>query len=204
MSLYFTLCFVVIATLFTANAFQPVRIRKNAGDCGLMMTKKGKAEATSTTNLPRKIKRSLKNAPNLDSIYDPAIENFLVKEAEGSIYETIMKAINKRARELKVTLKAGFAEKPKVELLDMVDTAKSAGTFNTLLAAAAAAELVATLKDGELTLFAPTDEAFAKLPEGTVDGLLADKEKLTAVLTYHVFAGRYSGKLRFFFFKSKI
>ncbi len=73
---------------------------------------------------------------------------------------------------------------------DIVDTAAEAGTFTTLLAAAEAAGLVDTLKgEGPFTVFAPTDEAFAALPEGTVEGLLADPEALAAILTYHVVPG---------------
>ena len=73
---------------------------------------------------------------------------------------------------------------------DIVDTAAESGTFTTLLAAAEAAGLVDTLKgDGPFTVFAPTDEAFAALPEGTVEGLLADPEALAAILTYHVVPG---------------
>ena len=75
---------------------------------------------------------------------------------------------------------------------DIVDTAVSAGSFNTLAAALEAAGLVETLKGkGPFTVFAPTDQAFAKLPEGTLKSLLkpANKEKLTAILTYHVVAG---------------
>ena len=75
-------------------------------------------------------------------------------------------------------------------MADIVDTAVAAGTFKTLVAAVTAAKLVDTLKGkGPFTVFAPTDEAFAKLPEGTVDSLLKDIPKLTAVLTYHVVAG---------------
>ncbi len=76
---------------------------------------------------------------------------------------------------------------------DIVDVAAEAGTFNTLIAAAQAADLVDALKgDGPLTVFAPTDDAFAKLPEGTVETLLKpeNKEKLQAVLLYHVVAGK--------------
>lgn len=76
---------------------------------------------------------------------------------------------------------------------DIVDTAVEAGSFNTLVAAVKAAELVETLKgEGPFTVFAPTDEAFAKLPEGTLDELLKpeNKEKLQAILTYHVVAGK--------------
>lgn len=74
---------------------------------------------------------------------------------------------------------------------DIVDVAVGAGQFETLVAAVKAAGLVDTLKgDGPFTVFAPNDEAFAKLPAGTVEGLLKDKEKLTAILTYHVVAGK--------------
>jgi len=76
---------------------------------------------------------------------------------------------------------------------DIVDTAAAAGSFETLLAAATAAGLVDTLKsDGPFTVFAPTDEAFAALPEGTVESLLLEenKEQLVAILTYHVVAGK--------------
>jgi uncharacterized surface protein with fasciclin (FAS1) repeats len=74
---------------------------------------------------------------------------------------------------------------------DIVDTAVNAGSFSTLVAAVKAANLVDTLKGkGPFTVFAPTDEAFAKLPEGTVDGLLKDTAKLKQILTYHVVEGK--------------
>jgi len=74
---------------------------------------------------------------------------------------------------------------------DIVDTAVSAGQFNTLATALGAAGLVDTLKGpGPFTVFAPTDAAFAKLPKADLDALLADKSKLTAVLTYHVVPGK--------------
>jgi uncharacterized surface protein with fasciclin (FAS1) repeats len=76
---------------------------------------------------------------------------------------------------------------------DIVEVAAEAGTFNTLIAAAKAADLVDALKgEGPLTVFAPTDEAFAKLPEGTVEMLLKpeNKAKLQAVLLYHVVEGK--------------
>lgn len=76
---------------------------------------------------------------------------------------------------------------------DIVDTAVAAGSFNTLAKALAAADLVQTLKGaGPFTVFAPTDEAFAKLPAGTLDMLLKpeNKAKLQRILTYHVVAGR--------------
>ncbi|MEO1421466.1 MAG: fasciclin domain-containing protein, partial [Pseudomonadota bacterium] len=75
---------------------------------------------------------------------------------------------------------------------DIVDTAVGAGQFNTLVAAVQAADLVETLKSpGPFTVFAPTDEAFAKLPAGTVEDLLKpeNKDQLVAVLTYHVVPG---------------
>lgn len=76
---------------------------------------------------------------------------------------------------------------------DIVDTAVEAGSFGTLVAAVQAAGLVDTLKgEGPFTVFAPTDDAFAALPEGTVEDLLKpeNKDKLTAILTYHVVSGK--------------
>ena len=74
---------------------------------------------------------------------------------------------------------------------DIIDTAVAAGSFKTLAAAVTAAGLVSTLKGtGPFTVFAPSDEAFAKLPAGTVEALLADLPQLTAILTYHVVAGK--------------
>ncbi|MBO6771676.1 MULTISPECIES: fasciclin domain-containing protein [unclassified Thalassospira] len=76
---------------------------------------------------------------------------------------------------------------------DIVDTAVSAGSFKTLVAAVQAAGLVDTLKgDGPFTVFAPTDDAFAKLPAGTVEDLLKpeNKDKLVPILTYHVVPGK--------------
>lgn len=76
-------------------------------------------------------------------------------------------------------------------MADIVDTAIAAGSFKTLVKAVQAAGLVATLKGkGPFTVFAPTDDAFAKLPKGTVEGLLKDIPKLKAVLTYHVVPGK--------------
>ena len=78
-------------------------------------------------------------------------------------------------------------EKPKT----IVETAGAAGQFKTLVKAIEAAELVDTLNgSGPFTVFAPTDGAFAKLPAGALDGLLKDKAKLKAVLTYHVVSGK--------------
>jgi uncharacterized surface protein with fasciclin (FAS1) repeats len=84
---------------------------------------------------------------------------------------------------------APAADQPK----DIVDTAVAAGTFKSLAAALQAADLVQTLKGpGPFTVFAPTDEAFAKIPKADLDALLKNKAKLTAILSYHVFAGNAS------------
>lgn len=93
---------------------------------------------------------------------------------------------------------AGFAavslakdEKAKAKPMTIVDTAVAAGQFKTLVKAIQAADLVETLSGpGPFTVFAPTDEAFAKLPAGALEGLLKDKAKLSAVLTYHVVSGK--------------
>ncbi len=75
---------------------------------------------------------------------------------------------------------------------NIVETAVGAGLFNTLVTAVKAAGLVETLSGpGPFTVFAPTDEAFAKLPAGTVEALLQDKAKLASILTYHVVSGKY-------------
>lgn len=74
---------------------------------------------------------------------------------------------------------------------DIVDTAVGAGKFKTLVTAVKAAELVETLKgEGPFTVFAPTDDAFAKVPKETLEALLKDKKALTSVLTYHVVPGK--------------
>jgi uncharacterized surface protein with fasciclin (FAS1) repeats len=93
---------------------------------------------------------------------------------------------------LGLSLQASAANSAKTaKTVDIVDTAVAAGSFNTLVTAVKAAGLVDTLKGpGPFTVFAPTDEAFAKLPAGTLDALLKDKEKLKAVLTYHVVSGK--------------
>lgn len=86
------------------------------------------------------------------------------------------------------------AESP-AAAMDIVDTAVAAGNFTTLARALTAANLVETLKgEGPFTVFAPTDEAFAALPEGTLDSLLANPEELAKVLTYHVVSGDVSSE----------
>ncbi len=91
--------------------------------------------------------------------------------------------------------KAAYGDK--MEKADIVDTAVAAGSFNTLVAAVQAAGLEETLRgDGPFTVFAPTDDAFAALPAGTVDTLLKpeNKDQLVAILTYHVVAGKTKSK----------
>ena len=107
----------------------------------------------------------------------------------------------RRTRLLALTALAFFAAAPvaaqqgqsyEKPSMDIVDTAVEAGSFNTLVAAVQAAGLVETLKgEGPFTVFAPTDEAFAALPEGTVETLFKpeNKDKLIAILTYHVVSG---------------
>lgn len=88
---------------------------------------------------------------------------------------------------------ASAADKPK----DIVETAVAAGNFKTLAAALKAADLVDALKgDGPFTVFAPTDEAFSKLPKGTLESLLKpeNKSKLAAILKYHVVSGKVMAK----------
>ena len=92
-----------------------------------------------------------------------------------------------------LALAGGHGSKAEMAKKDIVDTAVSAGQFKTLAAALDAAGLIDTLKgDGPFTVFAPTDEAFAKLPDGTVESLLMpeNRDQLIAVLTYHVVAGK--------------
>ncbi|MEM9915140.1 MAG: fasciclin domain-containing protein [Planctomycetota bacterium] len=90
-----------------------------------------------------------------------------------------------------------YGSKDKAAKADIVDTAVSAGSFNTLVAAVQAAGLVDTLKgEGPFTVMAPTDEAFAKLPAGTVESLLEpeNKDQLVAILTYHVIPAKAKAK----------
>jgi uncharacterized surface protein with fasciclin (FAS1) repeats len=93
-----------------------------------------------------------------------------------------------------VGLMAGNYGSKTTAQMDIVDTAVTARSFDTLVTALKAADLVDVLRgEGPFTVFAPTDDAFAKLPEGTVENLLRpeNKEKLQAILTYHVLAGRF-------------
>lgn len=102
--------------------------------------------------------------------------------------KTLTATVTALALAMSVAAPARAAE-PKAK--DIVDTAVAAGSFNTLATALKAAGLIDTLKGkGPFTVFAPTDDAFKKLPAGTLEKLLADKAQLTKVLTYHVVSGK--------------
>lgn len=104
--------------------------------------------------------------------------------------------LRKQALGLGLALVVAMAA-PAVQAADLVDTAVKAGSFKTLTTALKAADLVKVLKGkGPFTVFAPTDEAFAKLPKGTVEDLLKpeNKAKLTKILTYHVVPGKVLAK----------
>ena len=112
---------------------------------------------------------------------------------KGNLNRNIKVASLATAAVLVLSLAIGAYARPKPASENIVDTVISAGSFKTLAAALQAAGLVDTLKGkGPFTVFAPTDEAFAKLPAGTVEDLLKpeNKEKLVAILTYHVVPGR--------------
>ena len=94
-----------------------------------------------------------------------------------------------------IALALGFGMSVSAFAADIVDVAVKAGNFKTLVAAVQAAGLVDTLKGkGPFTVFAPTDEAFAKIPKATLDALLKDKAALTKILTYHVVSGKVMAK----------
>ena len=111
----------------------------------------------------------------------------------GSVSKKVRVTWFAAAVAIALSLSLGTYARPKAASQDIVDTAVAAGSFKTLAAALQAAGLVDTLKGkGPFTVFAPTDEAFAKLPAGTVEDLLKpeNKAKLVAILTYHVVPGK--------------
>ena len=98
-------------------------------------------------------------------------------------------------KKLLSTLALSISLASAAQAADIVDTAVAAGNFKTLATALEAAGLIETLKGpGPFTVFAPTDDAFAKIPADQLQALLADKDKLTAVLTYHVVPGKVMSK----------
>ncbi len=106
--------------------------------------------------------------------------------------KTISKILVAAIATLGIAMSANAGHHKSEKQADIVDVAVTAGQFNTLAAALEAADLVTTLKgDGPFTVFAPTDEAFAKLPEGTIEHLLKpeNRDQLAAILTYHVVPG---------------
>lgn len=114
-------------------------------------------------------------------------------KSSDSVNKHLLAKINKTVRKLGVESKSQFGVKPIVKKLDLVDLAVSAGTFGTLVSAITAAGLVDALKaPGPFTVFAPSEEAFAKL--GNIDELLADKEKLAVLLKLHVSPVFYKGR----------
>jgi uncharacterized surface protein with fasciclin (FAS1) repeats len=145
----------------------------------------------------RKLKRKLRSSDAstfLANICTPEYDSFLKVEATGAIYKNLMKKVTDAARTFKVTLSPDFGKKAIVVLPTLVETAVAAGSFSTLVAAVTAADLAKTLDGDIFTIIAPNDAAFAKLPEGTVEGLLADIPKLSSTLTFHVLQGRLNSK----------
>lgn len=120
-------------------------------------------------------------APAAEATAAPAAEATVEATAEAAAEATATEAAAEEA-----------AAEPSAPTADIVDTAVGAGTFGTLVAAVQAAGLVDTLKgEGPFTVFAPTDEAFAALPAGTLEQLLADpKGQLSQILLYHVVPGK--------------
>ena len=103
--------------------------------------------------------------------------------------------MNRTFTSLVVGAAVAFSSTVAMAAKDIVDTAVGAGSFKTLVTAVQAAGLVDTLKGkGPFTVFAPTDDAFAKIPKADLDALLKDKTKLAAVLTYHVVPGLVMAK----------
>eukprot|EP00597_Dinobryon_sp_UTEXLB2267_P004649 CAMPEP_0170068774 /NCGR_PEP_ID=MMETSP0019_2-20121128/7661_1 /TAXON_ID=98059 /ORGANISM="Dinobryon sp., Strain UTEXLB2267" /LENGTH=207 /DNA_ID=CAMNT_0010276579 /DNA_START=162 /DNA_END=785 /DNA_ORIENTATION=+ len=148
--------------------------------------------------MPRKIKRILRTVKDASTftstLLTPQIDEYLKSKASGGIYLNLMKQLKNTARTFKVDISPEFGAKPVVKRFTIVETAAAAGSFKTLVAAVTAAGLVDTLSGGLMTVLAPSDDAFAKLPEGTVEGLLADIPKLQQVLQNHVISSSLNSK----------
>lgn len=194
-SVFVAVCFCVLAVTvqaFTLNMVLGKKIQNGPARRSL----KDK-EPKALLNLPRKIKRMVRSAATADkfnAVFSAENDNFIKGLSQPGLRDNIMHAIAKKAAYLKIPVKAGFGEVPKVALPTIIEAATKAGSFKTLLAAVQAADLTKTLSSGQFTVFAPSDEAFAALPEGTVEGLLADIPKLTTILTYHVLPSIYKAK----------
>ncbi len=133
----------------------------------------------------------MKKAYDSKPIYYPTV--MMRYNGHSGMSEYAMKDAGHRAKKTANMTGYGKDGQPvyKMHSPDIIDTAVSARAFNTLLSAVQAAGLEGTLRgEGPYTVFAPSDEAFAKLPQGTLEGLLADEDKLKKVLTYHVVPGK--------------
>jgi len=194
------LLFVLVAyTLgFTLNSISNVNVR-----CRSLMMIKGKSkgikkETSPDANYTRKLKRQLRSSDATtfkSAVLTAKTEAFLKEQGPGRLYDNILHLIKQQASKLKIQVDKNYAELPKVVLPDVVEIASGDDTFKTLVTAVGAANLASTLKGpGPFTIFAPTDEAFSKLPEGTLDALLADKTKLANILKYHVVSGWVTAK----------
>ena len=128
---------------------------------------------------------------------DNTLINGLVHVDKGEVKMNFRTQLVALLLGLSCTIMAKAEKSKKSEKKDIVDTAVAAGSFKTLAAALKAGDLIDALKSkGPFTVFAPTDEAFAKLPKGTVESLLKpeNKEKLIAILKYHVVSGKVTAK----------
>jgi len=157
-----------------------------------------KKETPADANYTRKLKRAIRASDATTfttAVLTSKTENFLKEQGPGRLYDNLLHLIKQQASKLKVTVDKEYGALPKVVLPDIVQIASGDESFKTLVSAVTAAGLASTLKGaGPFTVFAPTDEAFAKLPEGTLEGLLADKEKLANILKYHVVSGWVTSK----------
>ena len=196
---YLTLPLLLLSTACYTGAFQ-ISSKKVSGM--QLQLRKNRAAAiesgnVAVVNVPRRLKRLLRtvNATNFETIYTDEFDTYLREKASPGIYDSIIKKLKKTARTLGVEIRSSFGSKPVVVVPDILETATSAAKFGTLISAITAAGLADTLKGpGPFTLFAPNDEAFNKLPAGTLESLLQDPEKLKSVLTYHVAPTGIKGK----------
>lgn len=190
---------LVVALLGVASAFQSsVRAVTSVALPLQMSIKGGKGGKSALLNMPRKLKRAIRSADTADklkAIITPANDETLKALTFEGVRDSVLETLRSRANYLKVQVPATFGVNPPVKLDSIAVTATKTGKFTTLLAAVNAANLASAFTgEGKITLFAPTDEAFAALPEGTVDELLKDIPKLTSILQYHVLGSPYKSK----------